>query len=141
MRVERRGGEPLEFAWTRVQGLPALDVRDWCGFFGVLVERDHRLYFGAPDLTGALEFFEWANLAHEGATGLVAFSHKELLVSTEVCESQPLSLATRRYELATRVVVTRRLMPSDPAQFGSLEVAPRATSVWFARGHGIVSIG
>lgn len=138
---------PLEFEWTTLRSRPALDVRDWAGFFGMLVESEERIYFCAPTENDENLSFEWADLARPGTGSVIAFPGKELLVWTEVKPAGELRLPTATYSHAVEVVL--QCMDTHLSVFEWAEIertgcipdpSVRCHSLWFAEGHGIVAV-
>jgi hypothetical protein len=136
----------LEFAWTSQRDLslgsrPALDVRDWAGFFGLLVECDERIYINLSGPSDAQWACEWADLAVPGIGGVIVFPGKEALVWTEVQPARELRLPTASYSRAVEVVVwSANTCPSAYDLARLPEPSTRCSSLWFVEGRGIVAV-
>ena len=127
---------PLEFEVLRREGgAYALDIRDWLGG-GALFEYDGTLFLE----TTPGEIYEWTQPDKQASATVIAEPHAELVTLVEVRGPQP-ALGTGRTD--TVELLLHSLFVSGTAAH-YLEKPRRAhhreTSVWLARGEGIVAI-
>ncbi len=126
---------PLEFEVFRREGTHALDVRDWLGG-GVLFEYDETLFLE----TAPGKLYEWAQPDKQASVAVIAEPHAEFVTLVEVRGAQPV-VGTSRTD-TVELLLHSLFVSSSAAHY--LEKPPRVlhreTSVWLARGEGIVAI-
>lgn len=138
------GGEPCDFdVVARPDGTRALDLGDWLGLEGCLVERDDVLLLEI-DRRHRRDAFEWACPAIEGSVRLVALEQSEAMVWTEVIGATTLESSSVRHEDLVEVVLHPMVVGSDAARFlqpGWRERSMSTRRLWLRPGVGVVAIG